>query len=115
MNKIKTKEELRAIRKQMFEEMEEKLRAGKSPEDSLFYYHPNELKAYVAVHHHFPDKHKVEFCGLLNWAKYNRMKIKAVTLTEEQKWLFEELAASRTIEYLIIKDLVLMERLRCWM
>ena len=42
MNKIKTKEELRAMRKQMFEEMEEKLRAGKSPEDSLFYYHPSE-------------------------------------------------------------------------
>ena len=42
MNKIKTKEELRAVRKQMFEEMEEKLRAGKSPEDSLFYYHPSE-------------------------------------------------------------------------
>lgn len=36
MNKIKTKEELRALRNQMFEEMEEKLRAGKSPEDSLF-------------------------------------------------------------------------------
>ena len=70
MNKIKTKEELRAMRKQMFEEMEEKLRAGKSPEDSLFYYYPsedrivlshalfwmmhyNELKAYVAVHHHY--------------------------------------------------------------
>ena len=42
MNNIKTKEELRAMRKQMFEEMEEKLRAGKSPEDSLFYYHPSE-------------------------------------------------------------------------
>lgn len=33
MSKIKTKEELRAMHKQMFEEMEEKLRAGKSPED----------------------------------------------------------------------------------
>lgn len=42
MNKIKTKEELRAMRKQMFEEMEVKLRAGESPEDSLFYYHPSE-------------------------------------------------------------------------
>ena len=42
MNKIKTKEELRAMRKPMFEEMEVKLRAGKSPEDSLFYYHPSE-------------------------------------------------------------------------
>lgn len=42
MTKIKTQEELRAMRKQMFEEMEEKLRAGKSPEDSLFYYHSSE-------------------------------------------------------------------------
>ena len=42
MDKIKTKEELCAMRKQMFEEMEEKLCAGKSPEDSLFYYHPSE-------------------------------------------------------------------------
>ena len=44
MNNIKTKEELRAMRKQMFEEMEEKLRADKSPEDSLFYYHPSEYR-----------------------------------------------------------------------
>lgn len=42
MNKIKTKEELRALRKQMFEGLEEKLREGKSPEDNLFYYHPSE-------------------------------------------------------------------------
>lgn len=42
MNKIKTKEELRAMRKQMFEEMEQKLRAGKSQENSLFYHHPSE-------------------------------------------------------------------------
>ena len=41
MNKIKTKEEQNAVRKVMFEEMEEKLRAGKFPEDSLFYYHPS--------------------------------------------------------------------------
>ena len=27
--------------------------------------HYNELKAYVAVHHHFPDKHKVELLGLI--------------------------------------------------
>lgn len=57
--------------------------------------HYNELKEYVMVHHHFPDKHKVEFRGLLNWAKYTRKKIKAGTLQEEQRLLFEELAASR--------------------
>ena len=60
--------------------------------------HYNELKAYVAVHHHFPDKHKVEFRGLLNWAKYIRKKIKAGTLPEEQCLLFEELAASRHLD-----------------
>ena len=56
--------------------------------------HYNELKAYVEVHHHFPDKHKVEFRGLQNWAKYTRKKIKAGTLPEEQRLLFEELEAS---------------------
>ena len=57
--------------------------------------HYNELKAYVAVHHHFPDKHKVEFRGLLNWAKYTRKKIKVGTSPERQRLLFEELADSR--------------------
>ena len=48
----------------------------------------NELKAYVAVCYHFPDKHKVGFRGLLNWAKYTRKKIKAYTLPEKQRLLF---------------------------
>ena len=60
--------------------------------------HYNELKAYVAVHHHFPDKHKVESRGLLNWAKYTRKKIKAGTLPDEQRLLFEELAATRHLD-----------------
>ena len=60
--------------------------------------HYNELKAYVAVHHHFPDKHKVEFRGLLNWAKYTRKKINSGPLLEEQRLLFEELAASRHLD-----------------
>ena len=60
--------------------------------------HYNELKAYVAVHHHFPDKQKVEFRGLLNWAKYTRKKIKAGDLTAVQRLLFEELAASRHLD-----------------
>ena len=59
--------------------------------------HYNELKAYVAVHHHFPDKHKVEFRGLLNWAKYTRKKINAGTLQEEQRVLFEDFIASQNI------------------
>lgn len=61
--------------------------------------HYNELKAYVAVHHHFPDKHKVGFRGLLNWAKYTRKKIKAGMLPEEQRLLFEELEACRLTEH----------------
>lgn len=67
--------------------------ATKNEENWMMHY--NELKAYVEVHHHFPDKHKVEFRGLLNWAKYVRKKIKAGTLPEEQRQLFEELATSR--------------------
>lgn len=61
--------------------------------------HYNELKAYVSVHRHFPDKHKVEFRSLLNWAKYTRKKIKAGTLPEEQRLLFEALEASRSDEH----------------
>ena len=71
--------------------------ATKKEENWMMHY--NELKAYVAVHHHFPDKHKVEFRGLLNWAKYTRKKIKVGTLPEEQRLLFEELAASRSTEH----------------
>lgn len=36
----------------------------------------NALKAYINEHHHLPDKHRVEFRGLLNWAKYQRKRIK---------------------------------------
>lgn len=61
--------------------------------------HYNELKAYVAVHHHFPDKHKVEFRGLLNWAKYTRKKIKAGTLDNEKRGMFESLLATRSTEH----------------
>ena len=59
----------------------------------------NELKAYVAVCYHFPDKHKVEFRGLLNWAKYTGKKIKACTLPEKQRLIFEALEASRSGEH----------------
>ena len=60
--------------------------------------HYNELKAYIAVHHHFPDKYKDEFRGLLNWAKYTRKRIKAGILPEEQVHLFVKLVASRCLE-----------------
>lgn len=71
--------------------------ATKNHENWMMHY--NELKAYVALHHHFPDKHKVECRGLLNWAKYTRKKIKAGTLPEEQRLLFEALEASRSNEH----------------
>lgn len=71
--------------------------ATKNEENWMMHY--NELKAYVAEHHHFPDKHKVESRGLLNWAKYNRKKIKAGTLPEDQRILFQSLEASRSSEH----------------
>ena len=74
-----------------------KIMVTKNEENWMMHY--SELKAYVAVHHHFPDKHKVEFRGLLNWAKYTRKKNKAGTLPEKQKRMFEELEASRSKEH----------------
>ncbi len=57
------------------------------------------LKAYVAEHGHLPDKHKVEFRGLLNWAKYQRKRIKAGIMPEDQQALFEQLMESRSTEH----------------
>lgn len=56
--------------------------------------HYNELKAYVAVHHHFPVRHTT----LNNWIRYQRKRIKAGTLPEELCLLFKELAASRHLD-----------------
>ena len=50
------------------------------------------VKAHVAQTGHFPDKHSVGN----NWCRYQRKRIKAGTMPEEQKVLFEELAASRS-------------------
>ena len=41
------------------------------------------LKAHVAETGHFPDKHTV----LNNWCRYQRKRIKAGTMPEEQKRL----------------------------
>lgn len=57
--------------------------------------HYNELKAYVAVHHHFPVRHTT----LNNWVRYQRKRIKAGTLPEDLRLLFEDLAASRSTEH----------------
>lgn len=54
-----------------------------------------ELKAHVLETGHFCDKHT----RLCNWVKYQRKRIKAGIMPEEQKKLFEELAASRSNEH----------------
>ena len=57
------------------------------------------LKRYVLERGHLPDKHVVENRALLNWAKYNRKKIKAGTLESDKVQLFEALLALRTNEH----------------
>ena len=42
------------------------------------------LRRYVLERGHLPDKHVVENRALLNWAKYNRKKIKAGTLDADK-------------------------------
>lgn len=54
------------------------------------------LEEYIGEHHHLPDKKKVESRGLLNWAKYQRKRIKAGALDEEKTRLFLELMDSRS-------------------
>ena len=67
--------------------------------DELWYRNFELLKAYVAEHHHLPDKKKVEGRGLLNWAKFQRKKIKAGDLDEEKARLFQELMSTRSNEH----------------
>ncbi|MBQ0085557.1 MAG: helicase associated domain-containing protein [Prevotella sp.] len=57
------------------------------------------LKAYIEEHHHLPDKKKVENRGLLSWAKYQRKCIKAGTIDEKRRRMFEELMDSRSTEH----------------
>ena len=57
------------------------------------------LKAYIEEHHHLPDKKKVKNRGLLSWAKFQRKKIKAGILDEEETRLFIELIDSRSKEH----------------
>ena len=57
------------------------------------------LRRYVLERGHLPDKHVVENRALLNWAKYNRKKIKAGTLEADKVQLFEELLAQRSNEH----------------
>lgn len=57
------------------------------------------LKAYIEEHHHLPDKKKEENRGLLNWAKYQRKRIKEGELDDERLRLFSDLMASRSTEH----------------
>lgn len=57
------------------------------------------LKAYIAEHGHLPDKHKIESRSLLSWAKYQRKRIKAGLMNDDQQKLFESLLDSRSTEH----------------
>lgn len=54
-----------------------------------------ELKAHVLETGHFCDKHT----RLCNWVKYQRKRIKAGTMPEEQKAMFEALEKMRSGEH----------------
>lgn len=53
------------------------------------------LKAHVAITGHFPDKHST----LNNWVRYQRKRMKAGIMPEEQKRLFIEFADNRSSEH----------------
>jgi hypothetical protein len=57
------------------------------------------LKAYIDEHHHLPDKHTPENRGLLNWVKYQRKRMKAEVMSEEQKVMLETLLVTRNDEH----------------
>lgn len=53
------------------------------------------LKAHAAETGHFPNKHT----KLNNWCRYQRKRMKAGLMPEEQRVLFAALAASRSNEH----------------
>lgn len=59
----------------------------------------DELKEYIIVHKHLPDKHKVDNRGLLNWWKYNMKRKNKGLLAEERIAMLEELANMRSKEH----------------
>ena len=67
--------------------------------DAVWWGNYEALKRYVLERGHLPDKHVVENRALLNWAKYNRKKIKAGTLESDKVQLFEALLALRSNEH----------------
>lgn len=64
-----------------------------SKNDENFIAFCNEFRAYVDEHHLFPAKHH----RLLNQAKYVRKKIKAGTLEDWKRGMFEEIENSRDL------------------
>lgn len=59
----------------------------------------NELREYILLHHHLPDKHKVEKRGLLNQTKYFRKKMKDGTLNAERVQELEAVLSMRSSEH----------------
>lgn len=53
----------------------------------------DELRAYVEEHHLFPDKH----CRMSHKIKYTRKKIKAGTLEDCKREMFEEIERMRDL------------------
>lgn len=62
-----------------------------STRDDIWYSNFEALKAHVAETGHFPNKHT----KLNNWCRYQRKRIKYGNMPDEQRILFEELAAKR--------------------
>ena len=58
------------------------------------------LKTYIDEHHHLPPKNApLGAKYLLNWMKYQRKRIKAGLMSEDQKTLIEALLGSRSSEH----------------
>lgn len=58
------------------------------------------LKAYIEEHHHLPPKDApLGAKYILNWMKYQRKRMKAGLMSEEQNLLLEELLDSRSDEH----------------
>lgn len=65
-----------------------------SKNDSNWYQNYEALKAYILERGHLFDKHVVTNRSLLNWAEYQRKKIKEGTLDNEKREMFESLLAT---------------------
>lgn len=71
-----------------------------SKNDNKWVVRYEQLKAYIEDHHHLPAKDSsLNAKYLLNWVKYQRKRIKAETMPEEQKVLLEALLATRRNEH----------------